>query len=290
MKYLVKPENECYFYTNGEIMKKGTFAQESIISGVKSPFCLKKREGNIHIICVDNSNSLVYIGKKSHILCRLKPEFEVKRMRIVGKLMGFLCSAKYGNEILLIHCILGDRAQPSVIGRMANEYFLADDECVYYTDNRGVLGFCEFGDGKPDRFVKVAENAFFPNMYGDDIVYKKSGKIHINHVPKIDAPDAGEMVICAYRGYDVLAWESMRSLKYIRIDLTGEIKEIRSTGIPELLCVSDGNGEYYTYSPFLEDLQKREDSRQNIKTELERLRSDLERVENKLFNLNRKDL
>lgn len=256
MNYFFVPENEFYFYKNGSVFKRGKFAEDKIFSGAKSPFCVKKRDGKIHVIAVNNDNSVIYIGEKKHSLCRLKKEIEVKRIYMAGRIMGFLMSVLYKDEFLLIHCVMGDKAQPAVIGKMQNEYFYADDERVYYTNKNGVLGFSELGDGKPDRFIRIADNAVYPHVYNykkkEYISYKKADKIYINYAPKITAPECRGAYLTFCGEEFVIAWNDGRNVMIADVDKPEKVTRIRCTGNSDICYVSDGYNEFFTYTPFLE--------------------------------------
>lgn len=267
MDYIINEKNACehYFLREGKgvqtACEKNMFLPETIFKDAKKAFCVFKKEDVLHIICVNGKNELVYIPKKDgeykqYVLCELKEGFDVKEIKITasGEMLNLLCSAEYEGEMLLIHCVLGNQAKPSVIDKMQEQYFFVYKERVYYTNKSGVLGYQELTDGKPDRFIKAAEGAFKPYLYEDEgnkyLVYIKDGAIYLNNILKYEDCDAETPVIARRGERLILIWKSGAVLKYVDLKTGGADapKRVISTGTPVLYSIQEGENIYYDYA------------------------------------------
>jgi len=259
MDYFIKRINlsERYFYQNGLYMEKQGRC-ELIGREAKDVFCAFENDSVVHVIFVNQKNELVYIPKKDrknkeYVLCELKEGFNVRNMKIAKSKdrLNLLYSALYGDEILLIHCVLGNHARPSVIDKLESEYFFPYGDRVYYTNKSGIMGYQELTDGKPDRFVSVEEGAVMPYLCCIDekeyIVYKKDTDICVNHTPKTQDKYAFCPVLKRGKNVIELVWQCGGALKYSELDGAGNPKRIISSKSPCLSSIQDGENVYYDY-------------------------------------------
>lgn len=271
MNYLILGEQglQHFYYKDNEGIRsareKNIFLPETIFKDGQKPFCVYDEGGILHIICVNEKNELIYIANKdgaykTYMLSELKDTFSVQEMKICasGERLNLLCSVRYDGDILLIHCILGNMARPSVIDKMGSSYFFAFGDKVYYTNQCGVLGFQDLADGKPDRFVSVVEDAEMPYLYFDGtneyIVYKKGNTIYINHRPVVEDAACEGPVLTMRGGKLILIWKSGAVLKYTAADNNdGEPpKRIVSTGEAVLYSIQENENIHYDYAAYSE--------------------------------------
>lgn len=263
MEYIINRENGMlHFYfdkKNGLMMSSGNnFPPEQIKKNIKENFCVYERENAIHIICINEKNEIIYIHmsgeeKKEFTLCELKGDFHIKHIAVADSKdrMNLLYSAEYGGDILLVHCVLGNHAKPSVIDKLKNSGFFTFDGKVYYTNQNGILGYQELADGKPDRFIAVKEGAEDVYLYEYEnkeyIVYRIGNTIFVNHIPKIDDTDVKLPVIAKKNNTLALMWQSAEIIKFTDVDGLKPPKRLLSTGRQDLCSVQEKDGIYYDY-------------------------------------------
>ncbi len=176
--YLVKSGDkpEHYFFAPYEgICVKGRAIsglwqkQEQVIRDARDGFGVyADKNGNVHIICIDGENRLVYAVRrggewKKYTLCELSKEIYVSDMRLynVAGRLNLLYSALYNGETMLVHCILGNHAKPATVGVTETAHFYIYDNKVYYTNADGQLGFVSLADEKPSGFSRLYDDAHY---------------------------------------------------------------------------------------------------------------------------------
>ena len=161
-----------------------------------------------------------------------------------GKNENLFYSARLKGEIVLIHCVLGNNAMPSVIGKMKSEEFFVYKNSVYFTNSNGIIGYCDFSDSKPEIFTACFEGELSYVIEGK-IVYKKSDDIFIND-KKCCSDKNAEMPIVVN---NILMWKSGSYIRYV-LD-NGKIRQYVSSGIePKIFITSDANECVYRYGIF----------------------------------------
>ena len=149
------------------------------------------KAGNVHLICVNNENKLVYAVRKNglwkkYALSKLNDDIFASDMRLysVNGRLNLLYSALYNGENLLIHCILGDHAKPSTVDSLESPHFFLHGGRVYYTNASGNLGYVSLADEKPAEFVKIYDDAHCGSVYSlggrDFIVFTRESKLYID--------------------------------------------------------------------------------------------------------------
>lgn len=234
--YIVMPRGvpEHYFYRPYEgICKKnrapsGSWHERtSVISGGKDGFSVYvDKAGDVHLICVNAENKLVYALRKAglwkqYVLSDLNDEISVSNMRLysIGGRLNVLYSALYNGENLLIHCILGDHAKPSTVAKLENPHFCIHKSKVYYTNEQGVLGWCDLSDEKPSEFHKLYEDAHYCHVCTfserEQILYMHDSKLYLNGV-RLLYDTRMEYPVCVI-GTDRLyvMWKSGSFVRYI---------------------------------------------------------------------------
>lgn len=264
MEYFLKNYNEKYYYEEekGIMMSRLETATlpKIIFKDAKESFSVTEKSGIIHIICISGDNYLTYIVKrddnlKKYTLLKIKEECIVKKIgtTVIADMIHLIYSAEYRDEVILVHCVLGNNAKPVVIDKMEDENFFIGGGKVYYTNKAGVLGFQDFSDGKPDRFEVIAKDAKNPYLYRDSeneyLVYKKGDAIYINHELKAEDSEMRRPIIVKRNGRTLLIWESGAVLKYIDIKKDGEdVPHFMVSTSPLTLCQIIKNGKiYYDY-------------------------------------------
>ena len=266
MDYIIRRDSglERYFYreSQGIMLSKESdmFFPESVYKQAKGPFCVFEHGGAVHIIFVGEENELLYMtyqGKeiKKYLLCNLAKGLEIIEMKTasVGERTDLLYSARYKQEILLIHCILGNYAKPSVIDKIKGGYFYPYKGKVYYTNESNVLGYQDLTDGKPDFFCEVSNGArdVYIRCFGQDeyMVYIKDDTVFINHIPKFKIKDIQNPILCRRDKDIILILKSGINLKYINIKNTDvdSFKKISSSSEMILCSVLDNGSTYYEY-------------------------------------------
>lgn len=176
--YIVCDTQEHYFYKPYEGLcmrrRKNTVWQEYQILYPQAldNFGLYRDEGgSVHILCANTASEIVYLLRREntwhkYTLTTFQENARPETIRLcaAGGRLQFLYSVKRGSEYLLVHCILGDHAQPTPIDNMHSTDFFISGDRVYYTNANGILGFQSLTDGKPNRFEVVCENACMPYL------------------------------------------------------------------------------------------------------------------------------
>lgn len=321
MDYILKGRNKQsrYFYRAGKGIlvssEENIYLPETVLNGVKPPFSVYESEGVVHIIAVGQNNELIYAaGKnkelKKYSLCTISEGLEIIELKTVstGGRTDLLYSAGYRGEILLIHCVLGNQAKPSVIDKMKTGDFFLYAGRVYYTNASGDLGYQDLSDGKPDHFCLLVNGAtdIYIRVFDEDeyMIYKKDNTIFINHIPRFRIREAENPILCRRGDSVVLIFKSGRILEYIDIKSSSDnFKKIMSSTEMILCSVSEYGTVYYEYASggtgephFFEiagNLSKSEKGERLLKnyeysainTDLLRLKEEIIRLEEKIKNL-----
>lgn len=262
MDYLIRTSSgEIHFFYKPdcgiyESREKNMFFPEKIIGDVKAAFCVAEKDGALHLICENLKNELVYIRieeerTESCVLCVFKEEMKLKNIKIgVSKIgLNLIYAVEYEGKTMLVHCVLGNNAQPAVIDYLKSDNFFVYNQRVYYSNSEGALGYQEFADGKPDGFILVCEGAEDAYVSGGMLVYKKNDKIYINGKVKIEDSDI-ETPVIAERGESFfLVWRSGNVLKYIdacKDDIMP--KKLISSGKQILYSIQENDRVHYDYA------------------------------------------
>lgn len=260
MDYVITNKNErMHFYIENhsiKLLEKGCESPKILLKSVKEPFCAFYKDGIYHIIGVNNKNEIIYIPYKNdlvkfYVLCKLNGDIKVKRILLSGcrKLINLTYSAEYNKETLLVHCILGNNAKPSVIDKIIGDWFWIWQDKVYYTNRYRNMGFQDLSCGKPCRFVNLEGNAKFPYAASFDkkeyFLYIKDNKIILNNQIITDDKNA-EMAIVVPKKEISVFWKSGDVVRYLIIK-DGKQGRIISTCTPRLCVCQNSDNIYCDY-------------------------------------------
>lgn len=272
--YLIMPKNfaELYFYKpyEGICVRKcnpqGVWQEhESVLSGGRDGFGIFcTRDKNVHLICTDHSNNLIYAVNdagvwKKYVISKLGTDISVSDIRIysVRGRLNFIYSALYNGENLLVHCILGDHAKPSTVDICETPHFFIKGNRIYYTNSKGILGFVNTSDEKPSGFNPVYENAHFGTVYDIDgkekILFARDGSVFLNekeiaHDIHLEMP-----ILVDARGKIYVMWKNSGFVRYVSSDDCENFgKPMRFMGTGQSMAVytaqkGEGFFNYYGY-------------------------------------------
>ena len=204
-------------------------AYESIYPDASDGFCVY-RDANqtTHIICCDSKNHILYLTEKNkkwvkYTISPGNPEIVPLRFLMLPscKLLNLFYSAGYQDEFILVHCILGDHAQPVImdkLSRSAPDFFITQGK-IYYTNSQGILGFQDFSDGKPGHFSIIAEGGKMPFAYDSDgtvlVAYKQKNLLCINGNPIFEDYASADPILLQRDNRLILQWRSGSFVRYI---------------------------------------------------------------------------
>lgn len=178
--------------------------------------------GSIHIICTNDEREIVYLLFKNGawhkcVLTQCREEVQPLTFSITqvhGQLQLFY-SAQYEESIILVHCVLGVNALPVTIDKLQDdEYFLFDGK-VYYTNEYGVLGYQDFSDSKPDRFVTLYENGASPYVCDDGVVWKQKNSIMYREKAVFEDIYAKQPILVRNQQQLMIMWKSGDFVRYL---------------------------------------------------------------------------
>ncbi len=266
LDYYIENDNRLdrFFLEKNLLLNETKSGTKILIKDKTSLFSVIKYNGSFNIICVNDENELFYVikngeDKKKIRLSGFNKEIDIKAIKICNtrSRLDFIMSAKINDEVYLVHCVLGNNSKPYIIDRMVNEYFYFFNNKIYYTNSSGIMGFQCISDGKPDRFVKLKKDAFFPyafNLEGkENIIYTDHKNVYMNndivYSGKIDsAPimcyNHDGVKLCLEQGH-ILIHSSMEKGKFSKFE-----RYILSE-LPRLSSVQKGDFYYYTYDIFI---------------------------------------
>lgn len=184
--------------------------------------------GNIHLICTNGSHDIIYLFKRKeqwlkYVLASGKEEIIPLRFALsyCDSYMNLFYTASYSAEVVLVHCVLGNNAQPVTIDVLASDCadFFVFKNRVYYTNKQGVLGFQDASDGKPTVFESLIEGGRMPYLLAGDskplFVYKKKNTIYLEDTPIFEDYAANQPVLLKTDGKLILQWQSGSFIRYI---------------------------------------------------------------------------
>ena len=248
--YLVDFNDEekiYYFDIMQGICEKTKFAEKTILRDATNNFFVYTDKNVIKLVALNKKSQLVYMICKdntwnSYVIATMKKNIEIKKIMVSSNNLFY--SAKVNGEMVLVHCVLGNNAMPSIIANPCDEEFFLFKKCVYYSDKNKIIGYQSFADSKPDRFIPCCEGEN-PYLVDKKIIYKKDNDIFINN-KKICSDKNVKMPILVN---DLLMWKSENHIRYISEGT--KIRQYISSGIePEILVKATANECLYYYGTF----------------------------------------
>ncbi|MCH5186279.1 MAG: hypothetical protein J1F64_09175, partial [Oscillospiraceae bacterium] len=225
-------------------------------------FCVKKdANGIMHILCINKQGDIVYIknGGVGHTIIKSNGKIFARRLMMYecDHRISLVYTADYGDEILLIYCILGMNAMPVTVDTVKDDSFMLCDNKVYYQNSDGFLGYKDFSDGMPDGFIPVAENAgsaHIINFHGEDImIYKTENGIVCGKNEVIEDKYA-ERPIISERGTKLLiVWQSGGFIRYAESDDGGNtfntpMRFLNNNSSVQMYMIQKGDNFVYEYA------------------------------------------
>lgn len=265
MNYLICEKNHFthFFYLKNKgicyRVKKGSHFGDTVIlykEGLSGFSVYCDHNFNLHLICTNNKNEVVYFSKKNDIwthfvLSKANDNLIPMQFKIseFGGFISFFYSALYKNTVLLIHCILSPGAMPEVISELlpSAPYFNTSYGRIYYTTSDNILGFKDFSDGKCGIFSPVTNNGIMPFSAilenTEYICFKKNNKIFLNTNELFIDSLATFPIICSKENKITVMWKSNSFVRYITSFNNGAtwsapMRFINNGLTPELFTVS----------------------------------------------------
>lgn len=260
--YFVKPyEGICVKARSAD----GTWQEHTqVIASGREPFSVyQSPDENIHIVCIDAEKNLVYAVRhggiwKRHILSKISEEVTVLNMHLysVRGRLNLLYSALFCDENLLIHCILGDHARPSVAAKLSDSNFFCRKNRIYFTNQDGDLGFLNSDDEKPsffNRLYKDASAVSIGEYLGKEfLIFVKDSRLFLNGREILsDSEITAPIMVCgADRLY--IMWKNGSFIRYISSFNGGStwsdpMQFINSDMPPEIYTVRNGDSQSLYY-------------------------------------------
>lgn len=235
MSYYVIGEKFFYSLSDGIYRKTNTDGiwgdEKCIYNGGVRDFCVKTDANNIlHIMCINKDGDIVYIknGGVGHVLIKSKENVSAKKLMMYeyNHRISLVYTAEYDGDTLLIYCILGINSMPVTIDTIKSDNFFLYKNKVYYQNKDGFLGYKDFSDGRPDRFIPVADNShsiYITEYNGIDAVcYKNEDGIVYNNKAVIEDKYAQMPIIAIRDAKPLIIWESGGFIRYAESDDGGE--------------------------------------------------------------------
>lgn len=252
--YIVEIDGEqrIYYYNPMHgICEKTKRVERIVLKNATDKFFVYKDENVIKIVALNNKSQLVYMVFRNnlwhpYIISAIKKNIKVKKIMVStnGKNENLFYSAKVNGEMVLVHCVLGNNAMPSVIAKLSGEEFFLFEKCVYYSNENQIIGYQSFADSKPDRFMPCCEG-ISPYIIGKKIIYKKGKDIFVND-KKICSDENAEMPIIVN---NVLMWKNNSHIRYISEG--NKIRQYILSGVePDIFAKADVNECIYYYGTF----------------------------------------
>lgn len=218
-----------YFYESGKgicrrIRGGGMWRETEVIyaEGLDKFCVFHDGAHHVHILCTNQECEIVYLLWKNNqwhrcVITKCKQDIVPLTFRIgtaQGRIQMFY-SAKYQEEIILVHCVLGLNALPSTLDKMLEDSYCIFDNKVYYTNEYGVLGYQDFADGKPDRFITLYENGKMPYASHDGLVWKQKNTLMFRDKALFEDFYAENPILVRNRDQLMLMWQSGDFVRYM---------------------------------------------------------------------------
>ena len=219
-----------------------------------------------NMIYFDRNGTLVYAQKKDGVwnpfpVSRLNEEITPLAINLysVSGRLNLIYSAKYGNEYILVHCILGNNAMPQIINKLSSPHFWIFDNKVYYTNPAGLPGYTHLSDEKPEGFHQINDfgnNVVIYSINENDVVlFTHENRLYINGREILYDSRMESPTLCSSAEKLYAMWKSGGYIRYITSDNYGKnwtspMRFMTSGGEIQLYHsqVSDNSRMYYGYN------------------------------------------
>lgn len=242
-----------FFNTIHGICEITKSAEKTVLKNATDKFYVYKDANDIKIVALNQKSQIIYMicrnnRWKQYVISKIKENIKVEKIMVAtnGINENLFYSAKVNGEMVLVHCVLGNNAMPSVIAKLYDREFFLYNKCVYYSDENQIIGYQSFADSKPDRFVPCCEGES-PYLIDKKIIYKKDKDIFIND-EKICTDDNVKIPILVN---DLLMWKSESNIHYSSLK-TKKVGRFISSGIePEIFAMATADKCIYYYGTFI---------------------------------------
>lgn len=233
MDYLIEENNTAvhYFVKTGEgLMRRSARGgswqpRECILRGAHEGFGLYTDGKTVHIVTATDAGEMIYItgddkSWRRFILKKLGQDFHILTIKLypVRGRLNMLYTVSVKDEILLMHCILGNNAKPNTVSKLLTDDFFISNMRVYYAMPDGRTGFCELADEKPELFIRIADNCGVPYVFGGHMAYISNGKIYFDSRELCCDEEAERLIITESDARLFAAWKSGDFVRYLPAD------------------------------------------------------------------------
>lgn len=201
--------------------------RERILCGAKDGFGLFCENEQVHIVTATKQNELIYLAGsggdfRKFILASFGAEYQIHKICIypVRGRLNMLYSVQNGENITLMHCILGNNAKPNTVSRMQSKDFFVSGMRVYFCTPGEAAGFCELSDEKPDFFIRMFEKSGVPYVSGGHIAYISAAGVYFDSRRICTDENAHGVIITEADARLFAAWKSGDYVKYLPADST----------------------------------------------------------------------
>lgn len=220
-----------YFHKSGEGLmrraKRGGSWQERecVLKNALSGFGLYSGGKTTHIVTATSDRELMYLtgscGEyRRFILTKLPENCTVLKIFIypIRNRLNMLYSVKVGEDIALLHCILGNNETPRTVSRLKDGDFFVSANRVYYVTPDSTAGFSELANERPTLFIRTIENSSLPYIYQGHIAFESGGRIYFDSRKLCSDDGAHGIIITEYASQLFVAWQSGGFVRYIAAD------------------------------------------------------------------------
>lgn len=237
---LIFPEKEEHYFSvsNSIFCRKRNRGNswsdaEPIVEGGVASFCAYGDDAGIsHIIHTDADNNLYYSQSqnhqtKTHCLSAIPAGIAPKSFRLypVGGRLNLLYSAKYQEDYILVHCILGNQAKPHIVARLNSPHFWVFKTQVYYSGSQGNIGYTKLEDEKPEGFTTLFENGKNVSVLEFDgteiVVYTRENKLFANKNELVYDSRMEMPTLYLSQGKPYIMWKSGGYVRYVELSRDG---------------------------------------------------------------------
>lgn len=237
MEYLIKENGTLvhYFVRAGEGLERRSARasswqpRECILRGAHDGFGLYTDGKTVHIVAVTDEGELIYLTgckntRRRFILRKLGQDSKILTIKLypVRGRLNMLYTVLVNEDILLMHCILGNNAKPNTVSKLMSDSFFISDMRVYYTLPDGRTGFCELADEKPELFIRISDNWSVPYIYHGHMAYISNGKIYFDNRELCCNEGAEQVIITESDARLFVAWKNGDFVRYIPADARAE--------------------------------------------------------------------
>jgi hypothetical protein len=218
----------------------------------------------VHIVGGDSSGNILYTSVRGehiarHTLLSGRADIRVSDFQLTSSnaFLHLFYIAETGGVLFLVHCVLGNNSQPSVVSKISSRQFFIHGGRVYFSNEHSTLGFSDFSDGKPNEFIPLFEGSVFPYITGAGeqrhMIWKRGGDIVLDGDVVATDENAYQPIMTSGETLSVM-WSSEGIVYYVAIDKNGTpsapMRFISTGRLPTLFCVQNYGSIKYFYGTY----------------------------------------